>query len=247
MQLTYDMPVDRYGIKSLIYDDDFNNYEENYRPYDTSWDGSIGKGEYDYNGSQMSLQWQWNHNPDNRYWSLTERDGYLRLTAGNVVPNIRSARNVATVRTFGPKSAAETAVEFKNLNEGDVAGLTIFQNQYGYVGVTVFRGEKYIVMHKADAKGDAQGRHCALVALEEDIERVYLRADADFTDQTDKAYFYYRLNETDEWIPIGETLQMAYDWPDFMGYRFGVFIYATEEEGGYADFDYMKFYSELVK
>lgn len=247
MQLTYDKPIDDYDVKALIHDDDFDNYEENYRPYDTEWDGSKGNGEYDYNGSQLALQWQWNHNPDNRYWSLTERKGYLRLTTGYISQNIRNAKNTVTVRTIGPQSAAETAIEFENLKEGDVAGLTIFQNQYGYVGVTVFRGERYIVMHKADAKDDSNGRDCAMVKIEEGVDRIYLRIDADFNNRVDKAYFYYRFNENNDWTLIGEELQMVYDLPDFMGYRFGLFTFATEETGGYADFDYVKFDDELVK
>ena len=39
---------------------------------------------------------------------------------------------------------------------------------------------------------------------------------------------YYRFSEDD----IGEILQMVYDMPDFMGCRYGVFMFATEEAGG---------------
>lgn len=31
---------------------------------------------------------------------------------------------------------------------------------------------------------------------------------------------------------------MAYDWPHFVGYRFGLFYYSTKECGGYVDYDY---------
>ena len=44
---------------------------------------TVQKGENDYNGSNLKLEWQWNHNPNNKFWSLTERDGYLRLTTAN--------------------------------------------------------------------------------------------------------------------------------------------------------------------
>lgn len=246
MKLNYKLFRNDAKLSSIIYDDDFVNDPANYRPYDTSWDGTIGDGEYDYNGSQLSLQWQFNHNPDNRYWSLTEREGYLRLTAGYITDNIRSARNVATIRTYGPQSAAMTSLDISGLTEGDIAGLTMYQNQYGYVAVTVENGKKYVVMHKADAKDDATGRTCESVELPNDTSVVYLRIDGDFNQKTDKAYFYYRLSEDSEWIRIGEQLQMAYDWPDFVGYRFGLFIYATKTTGGYADFDYMKLSDELL-
>ena len=33
---------------------------------------------------------------------------------------------------------------------------------------------------------------------------------------------------------------MYYDWPDFCGYRFALFHYATKEAGGVADFDWLR-------
>ena len=53
---------------------------------------------------------------------------------------------------------------------------------------------------------------------------------------------YYRFSEDD----IGELLQMVYDMPDFMGCRYGVFMFSTVETGGYADFDYVRFGSEIL-
>ncbi|MHB1310216.1 MAG: beta-xylosidase family glycoside hydrolase, partial [Limisphaerales bacterium] len=35
-------------------------------------------------------------------------------------------------------------------------------------------------------------------------------------------------------------LKMSYTIPHFMGYRFGLFNYATAESGGHADFDYLR-------
>ncbi|MCD8292578.1 MAG: glycoside hydrolase 43 family protein, partial [Prevotellaceae bacterium] len=50
----------------------------------------------------LPLQWQWNHNPDNTLWSLSERPGYLRLATGRVDTLFTQARNTLTQRTFGP-------------------------------------------------------------------------------------------------------------------------------------------------
>lgn len=33
----------------------------------------------EFSAKRLGLQWQWNHNPDNAKWSLTERPGYMRL------------------------------------------------------------------------------------------------------------------------------------------------------------------------
>ncbi len=45
------------------------------------------------------------------------------------------------------------------------------------------------------------------------------------------ADFYYSLDGK-KWIKIGSQLKMAYTLPHFMGYRFGLFNYATKTSGG---------------
>lgn len=98
------------------------------------------ENEYGYNGSNLKPVWQWNHNPNNNLWSLTDREGYLRLKSGLISKNIRDARNTLTQRTFGPTSGAVTVLEVGHMREGDVAGLTAFQNQYGFVGIKIENG-----------------------------------------------------------------------------------------------------------
>lgn len=198
---------------------------------------TVSRHEYDYNGSNLKVEWQWNHNPNNNLWSLTDRKGYLRLKSGILAHNIQDARNTLTQRTFGPTCSGEVALEVKGLNEGDVAGLSAFQNQYGFVGVTVEDGQKYLVMHRARQKDDAEGQVMERIPLNRN--RVYLKVDFDYRDRKDQAYFYYSLDGK-KWMRIGDVLQMSYDWPHFVGYRFGLFYYSTRQVGGYADFDYFR-------
>ncbi|RZJ81757.1 MAG: glycoside hydrolase, partial [Chryseobacterium sp.] len=75
------------------------------------------------------------------------------------------------------------------------------------------------------------------VALQQD--KVYFKAECDFTDRKDLANFYYSLDGK-TWKSIGSTLKMSYTLPHFMGYRFGLFNYATESAGGFVDFDYFR-------
>ena len=52
------------------------------------------------------------------------------------------------------------------------------------------------------------------------------------------ASFYYSLDGV-SWHQIGEPLQMLYTFTKhFMGYRYGLFNYATDQAGGYVEFDY---------
>lgn len=215
---------------------------------------AVAENEFGYNGSNLKLEWQWNHAPNNNLWSLTEREGYLRLKSGILAPNIQQARNTLTQRTFGPACSAETALEIAGLKDGDVAGLTSFQNRYGFVGVKRENGKNYIVMHRASERGDADGVEIERIPLKDDVTRVYLRVDCDFRDNPekenpksdDKAYFYYSLDEGKSWKQIGDTLEMFFDWPHFVGQRFGLFYYSTENLGGYADFDYYHLSKDII-
>ena len=185
--------------------------------------------------------WQWNHVPDMQAWSLTERKGWLRQRTTAVVKHIREARNTLTQRTYGPTCQGEVLLDCSQLKDGDVAGLSCFQNRYGFVGAKKENDQLYIVMQKAMDKGDAVGKEMESVSFTSHpsslTSKVYLRVSCDFRDLTDKATFSYSLDGK-EWHPIGDTLQMHYDWPDFCGYRFALFHYATKEVGGIADFDY---------
>ena len=190
--------------------------------------------------SAFPYSWQWNHAPDFRYWSLTERPGWLRLTTGRVDTTLPQARNTLTQRTFGPTSSATIALDFTSLQDGDVAGLTAFQRNYGYVGVTKRDGKFYIIQAQAriaNKQSKDTVKENALEALEKTLNVVYLRVDCDFTNLKDEAAFYWSLDGV-TWHEIGERLHMKYTLPHFMGYRFGLFCYATQTPGGKADFDY---------
>lgn len=191
-------------------------------------------------GQPLPLAWQWNHNPDNRCWSMGERKGYLRLTTGRVDSDILQARNTLTQRTFGPVCSATTKLEVGRMKDGDCAGLIALQKRYGYVGVRMEGGRKSIVMVSAQSERPEEVQRIPLQQ-----QTVYLKIDCDFRNRTDKAYFYYSLDGL-QWTKIGSTLQMAYTLPHFMGYRFGLFNFATQTTGGFVDFDYYRIEDEII-
>jgi beta-xylosidase len=133
----------------------------------------------------------------------------------------------------------------------------LLQQNYGVVGVKADGSAKQIVMVRGSAPRRVRGRGrrqesngdslsdavVDAVPLEQDT--VYLRAVCDFRDRTDKARFYYSL-DGESWTAIGEELQMRYTLPHFMGYRFGLFNYATKEASGRADFDYFHITDEML-
>lgn len=182
----------------------------------------------------LPLVWQWNHNPVNDLWSVTARKGFLRLTTGRIDTLFVQARNTLTQRTFGPQCAGSTAVDVTNMKEGDFAGLALLQRKFGLVGVKYENGTKRIVMVSAQS-----GRPVETESVPFTLKKAYFKAVCNFRDLVDVADFYYSLDGKN-WILIGSQLKMEYSMPHFMGYRYGLFNYATKTPGGYVDFDWFR-------
>ncbi|KAA8482468.1 beta-xylosidase [Arcticibacter tournemirensis] len=190
----------------------------------------------------LPLVWQWNHNPDNQLWSLNQHPGFLRLTTGRTDSSILSARNTITQRTFGPECSGVTVMDVSGMKEGDCAGLVLLQARYGWVGVkTEAGGQRSVVMVNADSGAPVEAQRIPL-----NQKMVYLKAACDFKERADKGYFYYSLDGR-TWTSIGSVLKMSYTMPHFMGYRFGLFNYATKKQGGYVDFDFFRISDRLTE
>ncbi|SIM47075.1 Beta-xylosidase [Micromonospora cremea] len=232
-------PIQGFEMKSVVSSDEFTNSE----PRPTYNDAVLNPllPEYVYNGSNLKLEWQWNHNPDNRYWSLTERPGWLRLTTGQMATNMLDARNSLTQRTFGPASSAQVALDVSSMKNGDRAGLALFTARYGTIEVRMDNGAKTIVMMNSSSTTN----HTDVASFPLWSNTVYLKADADFAGQLDRGTFYYSLDGV-HWTQLGNTQQMSYSTNNhFMGYRFALYNYATTELGGHVDFDYYRISDEL--
>ena len=193
----------------------------------------VASDEFDWD-SDLPLVWQWNHNPDNDYWSVTDRPGYLRLANGRIGTDFENTRNTLTQRTFGPECSGTIAMDISNMEDGDVAGLGALCEDYGFVAVKMSGTSKSVVMVNGSSEDPEEVESIPLTQ-----DSIYLKIACDFRNRTDKAYFYYSLDGT-SWNRIGNTLQMSYTLVHFMGYRFALFNYATESTGGYVDFDYFR-------
>jgi len=206
-----DLPANKSLIPGIVNSDDFDRSK---------------------NDKDLPLVWQWNHNPENSLWSVREREGFLRLKTGRIDSSFVQARNTLTQRTIGPESTGSTMLDLSNMKEGDFAGLCLLQKEFGLVGVKLENGSKRIVM--VSAAGE-EPKELQTVALNQN--QIYLKAECNFKDKTDKANFFYSLDGK-SWMQIGNTINMPYTLPHFMGYRFGLFNHATKKVGGYVDFDY---------
>lgn len=184
----------------------------------------------EFKGKKLGLQWQWNHNPDDTKWTLTECPGYMRLKASQA-KNLKEARNTLTQRVQGPSSEGSVLVDITGLKDGNVAGFGVFQFPYAYVAVQQEGADRKIVMCN---DGEIVETVDALKG-----NKIWIRArimDKDFT-----ARFYYSL-DGQTYSPIGNELKMGLGL-DWTANRFALFNYSTKTNGvgGYADFDWFHF------
>ena len=209
-----------------------------------------GDDYFDYTSDDLALEWQWNHNPDNSAWSVTEREGWLRLKNKTIASHLLNARNTLTMRTEGPACSSSIKLDTSNMKPGDYAGLSAFQLKYGCIGVRVDdSGSKniYMSVNGSDAIETTSNKIIAEQALNGD--EIYLKVDFKFanvgsdgssSNNIDKANFYYSY-DGQSWTKLGNELSMSYDLKLFTGYRSGIYSYATKTAGGYADIDFFEY------
>ncbi|MCF0199164.1 MAG: family 43 glycosylhydrolase [Bacteroidaceae bacterium] len=218
--------------------------------------GLIGSDEFDqlptdaeggYHARKgLKLYWQWNHNPIDDAWSLSERPGFLRLKTGRVVKNLQVAPNTLTQRMSGPECTGVVCIDISKMKDGDVCGLAAFNGDSGVLRV-VKKGKK-TVLQLCEEKSIFTRQHgidrvdsevLGEVAVKGKV--VYLRVHGDFRPRRDMATFSYSFDGAN-WQTIGREVAMRFDYTrHFMGTKFAIFNYATKQLGGYVDVDWFHF------
>ena len=203
----------------------------------------------EFSSSKLGLHWQWNHNPIDKAWSLTERPGFLRLKTNRVVPNLYLAPNTLTQRMEGPTCSGFVCLDLSKMKDGDRAGLTAFNGDSGVL--TVKKNGKKLTLEMSEQKVSLTDREKAVTDVAEKVietvdlkqPKVWLRIDGDFQPKHgDAANFFYSL-DGEQWTQIGtKNYRMVFDYRRFfMGTKFGIFNYATKKAGGYVDVDFFRY------
>ena len=203
----------------------------------------------EFSSSKLGLHWQWNHNPIDKAWSLTERPGFLRLKTNRVVPNLYLAPNTLTQRMEGPTCSGFVCLDLSKMKDGDRAGLTAFNGDSGVL--TVKKNGKKLTLEMSEQKVSLTDREKAVTDVAEKVietvdlkqPKVWLRIDGDFQPKHgDAANFFYSL-DGEQWTQIGtKNYRMSFDYRRFfMGTKFAIFNYATKKAGGYVDVDFFRY------
>ncbi len=184
----------------------------------------------DFNGKTLGRIWQWNHNPDDKMWSL--KGGKLRL---NAMPaeQLMWARNTLTQRVIGPKSIATVEVYLKGLKDGDVCGLGNINVPCSWVGIV--KDGKQLTLRCFEQLTNDTVDVSSVAADLQSASKIYLRMMGDY--DNDQAQYAWSL-DGETFQTIGRMMPLSYQLISFQGSRHALFAFNVKgKNGGYAEFD----------
>ncbi|BCB82700.1 hypothetical protein Psuf_000130 [Phytohabitans suffuscus] len=187
-----------------------------------------------FTGSALGPQYEWNHNPDTTRFSVGNG---LRLRTATVTNDLYAARNTLTHRIQGPTSTATVELDYSTMANGDRAGLAMLRDSSAWIGVRRDNGAYRVSMTNGltmNSSWATTGTGSEQGSASISGGRIWLRVSADIRPGSGRqATFSYSTNGS-TFTSLGPAFTLNNAWQFFMGYRFGVFNYATSALGGAA-------------
>ncbi len=179
-----------------------------------------------FDGKQLGRIWQWNHNPEEKMWSL--KGGKLRLKT-MPAEQLMWARNTLTQRVIGPKSITTVELSLKGLKDGDVCGLGNINVPCSWIGI-VKNGKEMTLRCFEQLTNDTIDTQIALPE-----GKIWLRSIGDY-DNDQAQYAYSTDGQTFQ--TLGRIMPLSYQLISFQGSRHALFAFNIKGmNGGYAEFD----------
>ncbi|MGJ8694203.1 MAG: glycoside hydrolase family 43 protein [Thalassotalea sp.] len=202
----------------------------------------------DFSSDKLGLQWEWNHNPRNSHWSLTEKPGSLRLKASKVLPNEKGygpnvnqwtnndgsdsdfwrASNTLSQRMMGITTGTAVAkFDISGMAPNQLAGFVRYGGVFNLLGVEMSTdGKKHLFYMDAMSK--------KTVGPELTSNDLYIRT----SNARNQATYEYSFNGQD-FKAFGPTFTIAFG--KWTGDRLGFFSWNEKEDAGHIDVDWFTY------
>jgi beta-xylosidase len=195
----------------------------------------------DFSSPTLGRQWQFNHNPDNTRWSLTERPGFLRLRPTGAT-NFWYARNTLIQKGLGPSSSGVVKMDLSQLQPGDNCGLGALGKTNGIIAVTCNSPGNYTLSLKLIVSTSSTKNNLITTTVTTapyTNSTIFLRLGMDFIKR--KGAVLYSADGRN-WTPLGGQFNIAYDWltGTFQGEQFAIFCFNAQPGAGYVDVDWFR-------
>jgi xylan 1,4-beta-xylosidase len=179
----------------------------------------------DFNGPRLNPLWQWNHVPDERFWSVG--GGNLRLKSLPAL-DFWHACNTLTQRAIGPLSSATVMLDGAAMQPGDTAGLALLNYPYTWLGL-VYSADG-LMLEWVDQRTENRPR------IPAPAQRLWLRVSCDFL--RERAEFSYS-RDGQNYEPFGPSFDLVFQLKTFQGVRYALFHYnSLGQAGGQAGFSH---------
>ncbi len=185
-----------------------------------------------FSTTALGPEWEWNHNPDNTKWSSGSG---LTLNTATVTNDLYSARNTLTHRILGPTSTATIQLDYSGMHDGDRAGLAMLRNSSAWIGIKRDSGTTRLVFQNnitMDSNWNTTNTGSESASMNVSGGKIWLRVNADIHPGTGKLAKFSYSTDGVNFTSFGPSFAMDNSWQFFMGYRYGIFNYATTALGG---------------
>lgn len=196
----------------------------------------------EFTARALGPQWEWNHNPDDTRWSLSERPGFLRLKALPAT-SLVSARNTLTQVLQGRATRLTARLATGAMVDGQRAGIAMFGRRPSWIGVVQSQGRRQLAWAAGavETMGEAlggDGNTGARIHSSRTGEFVLLRMQVD----DECVQYSYSLDDGKTFREFGPKTRMLFSW--WKGARPALFTFNTDAHAaraGTADFDWVRF------
>jgi beta-xylosidase len=193
----------------------------------------------EFDADKLGLQWQWQANYEEDWYSLTARPGWLRLFSvpvpGKAV-NLWPAPNLLLQKLPGPEFTVSAKLDFSNLAMGERVGLIMMGMDYSYIAVER-AADGFRLIKAACADANKAGEEI----VEDEATRLGHFAILRIKVKPGAVCAFSYSNDGKKFSALGESFPAREG--DWIGAKVGLFCLASDEarQSGHADFDWFRF------
>jgi beta-xylosidase len=194
-----------------------------------SWSGTDA-----FPGTSLAVPWEWNHNPDATKYTVNNG---LTLSTATVTSDLYKARNTLTHRVYGPLSVATILLDTSNMADGDKCGLAAFRDWSAYISISR-AGSTYTI---SNVQGLLQNSSSSWATITDGTTtasagvvngKIWLRGTMQAAASSAHGVSFSYSVDGSTFKALGGSYMMNTDWHYFIGYRWGIFNFATKALGG---------------
>jgi beta-xylosidase len=188
----------------------------------------------DFGTSTLSVQWEWNYQPRNGKWSLSERPGFLRLYAFMPIKPednskiILRAGNTITQRSLRTiNNEVIVKLDISNMADDQYAGITHYSTiSNSLFGVKQLNGIKILAYNN-------NGKDTTGISITG--KSIWFKSTWGYDGISNYAYSL----DGKTYTQFGGTYQLT--WGSYRGDRIGIFNFNTKEDKGFVDVDWFQY------